>query len=62
MFHSERGLIISLDWPLDGSTEPPGGHEDGCGVYKLLNSSFLLLQSMAGAFLAPRFCWALSLA
>lgn len=35
--------------------------EDG-DVYKLLNSSFFLLQSIVGGFLAPRFWWILSLA
>lgn len=38
-----------------GGPDEDDDDDDDVGVYKLLNSSFLLLQSMAGAFLAARF-------
>lgn len=59
VFHRMCGIVraeadfFCLGSPLKGSAERSAdGHYD---VYKLLNSSFLLLQSMAGAFLAARF-------
>lgn len=55
--HGMRGWL-SLNSPLEGSTEPHGGGD----FYKLLNSSFLLLQSIGGAFLEALFWRARSLA
>lgn len=55
---SDNTVSDVLEEPTARLHSCAGRHDD----YKLLKSSFLLLQSMVGAFLAARFWWALSLA